>query len=360
MRIGCRAVVGVLVVSLITTCSADRGTVLEIQGAVPASGPPCVFAAGATTTVSIATYDPTGGEEFVLGLVVKNKAGESDSDSATTGTQEFKPKANTVTVQSVEACFFDGRDATALAAKDCEAVSEGQRRTLPVSGTIAPDDGVSAIAINLMGLTEMQQLFSIDFDPVNIPIVGAYIEDSNFDGDTDDGEDKVLFSYAAEDRTPTDICEELDPGDDETPCRHAAWGTYPSAGTVRVIWRLRVHGKFQSGAGIQTDWFTYPIEFCPHCLNSACGVLEGAFCSGGCGGEDCPIDAADVEASEALRRCRLDPDEVCQEQCAEPPVACFPFGFQGKRPDLSGTCLPYQMQTTLTCASFDECPALPE
>lgn len=247
----------VLSAATLAGCGAETGTELALGFATQANEQ-CVFRPDADLTLPRGVFDVLlagNSTAFTLGYVVSNGLEAAEDAQYTTGDgRELRPDSARVTFAGFDVCWVRGDDPDVEsfgaysqgAPVDCAELPYDQKRFVPTSGSIAPEDEVGVAIGSILRVSDLRAdgIFGPDFQPANIPRLGIY----------DDGGVR-RYSQAA------------DPSQ-----RNAAWGDFPEDTiSATVLLQMRLVGKNQAGMTIRSNWISYPVDVCLGCAYQACG-----------------------------------------------------------------------------------------
>lgn len=332
----------------------EGGTVLEITSAIrPEGNALCTFRGDGPESLASGIYDPTFGDAVAYSLalrVVNHMADQNYDLSRGPSVDPLFPDQNTVLLNGVNYCFYR-EDDTDLDLNtpggkgnkliNCDDLSnQEQHRFATANGTVPPNFGLGTAVVELLGDEELRILYGAAFDPKSIPAEGA-VEDPDAPG-------VILFDPRSEDPS--------------SPNRSAAWGTFPARRTDRVVIQIQAEGKTQSGWGVKSNVFHYPIEVSIGVLAGRCGHMVLEQCNY-CSGIEIPCLVNSTMNPEEQRACWLNPDahETCLGFCnpptgPQPSRACFAYAFAGWRPsNAMQPCLYYQGANSVTCEQYFGC-----
>lgn len=286
--------IAVLCLGIVAACAKEEGTVLQLT-AVPVPDGECAITPDADLFDSTGFYDPygdpirgIGGGDYALPIILRNNLAAADDDPQSYyGDANIRVEGNSVSLLGFDVCVFraDTEALTKFGAADkgppqaCDDVPAGQKRFIASSGTVEPSGGLIAVYVTqALDEASLRSIYGAAFDIDAIPLAGVTSESP-----------------------------------DDTATRSAAWGTYPTERTARVMVGLKATAKTTNGKPVSSNWFYYPVDLCMGCVAAACGPLT-------------PVTCGDGSA-----------------------------GLEGEGPDYAATCNPFGGQA-FDCATFTTCP----
>lgn len=306
-----------------TTCSDPSGSVVELQ-AVLAPDTTCTYQISNPVSSS-GYYDPLLDQQqlgYQLVLVARNNMEQAADETYTFGSTNIHWRTRDAIITGWEACWtadpndYSSYTQTQDVAKgpilDCAALAKvGRGFKLPSSGSVI-EGGQTQAVVGTYVLTpsHLVTLFGANFNAAAIPQGYTYTANG--------------VQYYGQG------------GDAASTSRSAAWGTFPTSGTVNVLVQARATWTTQGGIQGVSNWVTYPITVCPGCLSNACGPLVQGQCY------RCPNDEQGCNSSN---KCLSDGTTACVSGT----------GYSGIRPTFgvvgTAACHPEEGYATINCTS---------
>ncbi len=259
-----------LAVCLCGSCAAERGASLQIQN-VPVPNESCEYTVASDKYTSSGFYDPHGYGNHVpaayrLALLLRNNMIAAEDDPATSFDRDIRASANDVEVIGFNVCWDLASHHETYGNEgelpvECDALPADQKSFVATSAWIGSGGGQVTLGLDVLTLAHLQAagIFGAGFLPYAIPEQPRY----------ETTEAQPAFSLPLDGAT--------------SGSRSAYWGDFPfdPSSRARLILVVQAVARTQSGDGIRSNWFLFPVDVCVGCLTYACGVPVYTECTSG-------------------------------------------------------------------------------